>query len=340
MEFGRKKKDRMKHSKQNQPTMEPLTWREQLGIRIRTPEERRRVASQLGVNPLTLTRWVNNESSPHKRSLQKLLTLLPSYETELTTEVVVFEAGIEPVTEERTRILLPLYTNVMNAYTTTHPTLLFWSISRLILQHALQHVVTQRGNVEIIVAQCMPAARTGQVRTLREILRESSGGVQDGPIQHWSTFFGAESLAGAAVTSLHTKMVYDFSEERSIHPRMLDIGEECSSIACPILYTNQIAGCLIVSSTVSNYFSAWQQQLIQSYAELFALAFSHEQFHPFESIALLPVPDKQEQQAHIASFRKRVSLAIKDAGIMQPLTLKQAEQRVWQQIEEELLLQS
>ena len=53
----------MKRIKHNEPTQETSTWREQLGIHIRTPEERKRVADQLGVNPLTLTRWVNNESS-------------------------------------------------------------------------------------------------------------------------------------------------------------------------------------------------------------------------------------------------------------------------------------
>ncbi len=328
----------MKDSKQKQPTLEASTWREQLGIHIRTPEERRRVANQLGVNPLTLTRWVNNESSPHRRSLQKLLTLLPSYQTELVN-LLHHTATAEPIVEESSNVLPSLYTSVLNVYTTAHPALLFWSISQLILQHALVHLISEKGAIEITVAQCMPPIYLGQIRSLRAILQENSS-TSDNQNQQQSVFFGADSLAGAALTSLHTKVVYDFSEERSIYPRMLAIGEECSGIACPILYTNRVAGCLLVSSTVANYFSVHQQALIERYAELFALAFNHEQFYPFETIALHPMPAEQQQQEAIAAFRKRVSLVMKDAGTAQPLTLKQAEQQVWQQIEEELLTQA
>ena len=326
----------MKRSKQNQPMLETSTWREQLGTHIRTPEERKRIANQLGVNPITLTRWVNNESSPHKHSLQKLLTFLPSHQIELE-ELLQHEANSEPVLlEERGHVSLSLYTSVLNAYTTTHPTLLFWSISQLILQHALAHMVTGEGAVEISVAQCMPPMHTGKIRSLREIIQENSN-KYGSHTQHRSVFLGAESLAGAALTALHTKVVYNFSEERTIYPRTLEIGEECSGIACPILYTNRVAGCLQVSSTSPNYFSSQQQQLIERYAELFALAFSHEQFYPFEALDLHPMPAEHEQQEHVAQFRKRVGQVMRDTGTGQPLTLLQAEQRVWQQIEEELL---
>ena len=325
----------MKRSKQNQPTLEASTWREQLGIHIRTPEERKRIADQLGVNPLTLTRWVNNESSPHRSSLQKLLSLLPSHQTELI-EMLRYEAPSEPIVEEHSSVSLSLYTSVMNAYTTAHPTLLFWSISQRILQHALTHLVTGEDAIEILVVQCMPPTHAGKIRSLHEIIRESSS-TPDSYTQHRSVFLGAESLAGAALTSLHTKVVYNFSEERSIYPRMLEIGEECSAIACPILYTNRVAGCLLVSSPNSNYFSVPQQQLIERCAELFALAFTHEQFYPFETLDLYPMPPEQKQQEYITTFRKRVSQVMRDPATEQPRTLLQAEQQVWQQIEEELL---
>jgi len=325
----------MKRSRQNQPTLEASTWREQLSIHIRTPEERRRVANQLGVNPLTLTRWVNNESSPHRHSLQKLLTLLPSYQIELT-ELLHDDTTTELAVEQHSNVSLSLYTSVLNTYTTTHPALLFWSISQLILRHALTHVVSEEGAIEIMVAQCMPPTHTGKIRSLHEIIRESSR-TQELHTQHQSVFLGAESLAGAALTSLHTKVVYNFAEERTIYPRMLEIGEECSGVACPILYTNRVAGCLLVSSTSSNYFSLQQQQLIERYAELFALAFSNEQFYPFETLDLHPMLPEPEQQEHIAAFRKRVGQIMRNTGTEHPLTLLQAEQRVWQQIEEELL---
>lgn len=326
----------MKRSNQKQPTLAASTWREQLGIHIRTPEERKRVANQLGVNPLTLTRWVNNESSPHKSSLQKLLSLLPSHQAELV-ELLHNEASTESVVEERSSTSLSLYASVLNAYTTTHPTLLFWSISQRILQHTLKQLGSGDGVIEIMVAQCMSPTHTGKIRSLHEIIRESSG-TRDSYTQSRSMFLGAESLAGAALTALHTKVVYNFSEERTIYPRMLEIGEECSAIACPILYTNRVAGCLLVSSTLPNYFSLQQQQLVERCAELFALAFTHEHFYPFETLDLHPMPSEQKQQEYIATFRKRVSQVMREASTEQPRTLLQAEQHVWQQIEQELLM--
>ena len=325
----------MKSSEHEQPTLETFTWREQLGIHIRTIQERKRVANQVGVNPLTLTRWANNESSPHKRSLQKLLTVLPTFETELT-ELLSDEVYTEPVAEVQSNVSLSLYASVMNAYATTHPTLLFWSVSQLILQHALVQLVSGQDGVEIVVAQCMPPTDEGKIYSLREIIRGNSK-TRSSNSQHRSSFFGVESLAGAATTALHKKIVYNFSEERSIYPRILEIGEECSGVACPILHTNCVAGCLLVSSTASNYFSHQQQKLIEQYAELFALAFSTEQFYPHEAIELRPMPPEQEQQTHIGTFRQRVRRAIQNRGTTQPLTLAVAETQVWQQIEQELL---
>ena len=325
----------MKRSEQNQPTLEATTWREQLGIHIKTTEERRRVANQLGVNPLTLTRWANNESSPHKRSLQKLLTILPAYQTELI-ELLSDEVHNESVAEVRNTISLSLYVSVLNTYATTHSSLLFWSVSQLILQQALVQLVSGQDAIEIVVAQCMPPTHEGKIHSLREIIRGNSR-TQNSNSQHRSSFFGVESLAGAAITALHKKVVYNFSEERSIYPRILEIGEECSGVACPILHTNHVAGCLLISSTASHYFSSEQQQLIEQYAELFALAFNTEQFYPHEAVELRPMPPEQEQQTSIAAFRQRVRQAMQNRGATQPLTLLQAEQQAWQQIEKELL---
>ena len=39
---------------------EPQTWRELLGQCLTSGQEKERIASLVGVNPLTLTRWVND----------------------------------------------------------------------------------------------------------------------------------------------------------------------------------------------------------------------------------------------------------------------------------------
>jgi hypothetical protein len=159
-------------------------------------------------------------------------------------------------------------------------------------------------------------------------------------IERRKTFLGVESLMGAVLASPHKKVVQNFAEERYFYPRMLDIGEECSCVACPILHANRVAGCLLVSSTTQNYFSLQKQHLIEQYAELFALAFDDKEFYPLGAIELYPMPHIDEQRKHILTFRQRVRQSIKDAGLAHPLAMLEAEQQVWQQIEQELIEQT
>jgi hypothetical protein len=51
---------------------ELASWRELLGKIIADSHERQRIANMLGVNPITLTRWVNNESKPRPQNLRQL----------------------------------------------------------------------------------------------------------------------------------------------------------------------------------------------------------------------------------------------------------------------------
>src|SRR5437660_10829856 len=67
---------------------EATTWRELLGSIIQDPQERRRLANELSINPVTLTRWVNNESSPRPQSIQRLLNALPQQQKALHAQLM------------------------------------------------------------------------------------------------------------------------------------------------------------------------------------------------------------------------------------------------------------
>ena len=56
---------------------EPRTWRELLGIIVEDPQERLHIARTIGVNQITLARWIAGISSPRLRSLRILLDVLP-----------------------------------------------------------------------------------------------------------------------------------------------------------------------------------------------------------------------------------------------------------------------
>jgi hypothetical protein len=63
------------------------------------------------------------------------------------------------------------------------------------------------------------------------------------------------------------------------------------------------------------------------------LAFDPDDFYRQEDIALLPMPPHDIQAAYFAGFRNRVT----EAMIKHRLITIQAEQFVWEELEEELL---
>jgi hypothetical protein len=78
--------------------------------------------------------------------------------------------------------------------------------------------------------------------------------------------------------------------------------------------------------------------LIESYADLIALAFEPGEFYDPKNIELGFVPFQEVQRLYLSGFRQRLSETMLQATKnQQPLTIFQAEQIVWQQFEEELL---
>ena len=81
--------------------------------------------------------------------------------------------------------------------------------------------------------------------------------------------------------------------------------------------------------------------LIEQYANLLALAFEpHEFYEPYQ-IELRVMPDQEEQKTHFANFRQRVAnTMIEAARNRHPVSSVIAEEIVWCELEEELLLSS
>src|SRR5438270_2188940 len=53
------------------------TWRDLLGRLIKNPRERHRIAHEVGVQPVTLIRWVKQTARPREENMRALLSALP-----------------------------------------------------------------------------------------------------------------------------------------------------------------------------------------------------------------------------------------------------------------------
>jgi transcriptional regulator with XRE-family HTH domain len=321
---------------------ESPTWRDFLGSIIQDPQERRRLANELGINPVTLTRWVNNESSPRSQSIQRLLKALPQHRKALLELLLDdFEGFIAETDDSLTEDLLhkipsEFYIRVLRTRATIPKVLRFSSLCDLILQQALEQLDPKRLGLAIIVVRCMPPSREGKIRSLRESLGRGTP-PWEGKLDQQAILLGAESLAGHSVSLGHPVVNQDLSENQSLSPGYHGLWEE-SAAATPIMFEGNIAGCVLVSSTQPNYFLQSRQTLIQSYADLIALAFEPDEFYDPRHIELGLVPFQEVQRSYLSGFRQRLNETMLQATkIQQPLTIFQAEQIVWQQFEEELL---
>jgi GAF domain-containing protein len=185
----------------------------------------------------------------------------------------------------------------------------------------------------------MPPSRENRIRSLRESIGRGTLPWKS-ELDQEAIFLGAESLAGYAIISGRIVVNQNLKEGHSLFPAYRGVWEESAAVA-PITFEGNIAGSLLVSSTQPNYFVPSRLNLVTSYADLIGLAFGSDEFYEPERIDLGLVPPQAEQRAHLSRFRQRlIDIMMQAARNSQPIPLIEAEQLVWQQIEEELLQSS
>ncbi len=180
-------------------------WRELLAKIIKDSHEKQRVANELGVSVITLTRWVSGESTPRPHNLRLLLKALPEHRKALL-ETFPEEISLsvdEKVEGEDTGQEIPsvFYARVLNAHCNLPRILHFSSICDVILQQALKQLDPNRVGMEITVVQCMYPSLNGKIRSLRESLGRGTP-PWNRELEQRTLFLGAESLSGYVVCCL------------------------------------------------------------------------------------------------------------------------------------------
>ena len=318
---------------------EPQTWRELLGWIMSDPEEKQRIAEELGMRTVSVSRWVTGEADPRPRNLRRLLDALPNYR-EMLYDLISEEYPTfsDPEADSSLKeIPAEFYARVLASLASNAPTLRFWAIGNLILQQALGQLDPDRLGMAVTVARCMPPSHGQKVRSLRESIGIGTS-PWVGDLEQKAMFLGAESLAGYVATSCRPAVNQNIRDEPSLLPTH-QVEGEISAAVYPILYAGRSAGCLLVSSTQPNYFLLQARlSLIQQYADLIALVFEPEEFYEPQDIQLRIMPSHSRQKLYFADFRLRVANTMQEStDTDRPLNNIEAEQLVWQQLEEELI---
>ncbi len=320
--------------------MKTYSWRLLLGKIINDPQERQRIAFQIGANHVTLTRWATNKSSPRLESLHRLLQALPKYRHQFLALIPEeFPDFFEEQAEESEvipEIPSAFYERVLQAYTAT-PQYMRSSLVRVtIVQQLLGHLDPLGRGLAVSVSVCMPPDDNGDIRSLREDIGRGTGPWHS-HLKNRPTFLGIESPQGYAVAEGHLIVIRSREEKMERFPNHVVESEE-SAIACPILLGDGVSGSVYISSPQLDYFLQPMQNLAESYANLLVLSFEQESFYKLGQIALGMMPAYEVQQLYMYQFQQRVSHLMRAMqGTQQPISRIQAEQKILQEIEDELL---
>ena len=316
-----------------------MDWREFLGSIITNPVEHDRIATEIGIHSVTLSRWVSGESSPRPHNMRQLLRALPkSQRSQLQSllERVSLDISDFEIDISEQEIPYKFIMEVLDARASIPDLLRFWSITRLILQQALRHLDPERVGLAITVVRCMPP-RDGKIRSLRESVGLGTP-PWGGDLEEKALLLGAESLAGHVTISCRLEHIGDLQANKTFLPAY-QVEHEVSAVACPIMHACRVAGCLLLSSTQTDYFAPEARlSLVRGYTNLVSLAFNPDEFYNPETIALHIMPPPAIQQNYFAGFRQRVLKRMQESARTEHrLASTEAEQLEWQQIEESLL---
>jgi hypothetical protein len=321
--------------------LESSSWRDWLKTYFQEqPGEQERVASEIGVHPLSLLRWINGTSKPRPHYLIQLHQALPMRHQNLFAKLLEPENLMlpAPLSDLLYEINVSFFKQILEIRAMTLDRWTFQTICAAVFKHALMLLDPQSMGMAMRVIQCMPPARDGKIHSLRT--SEGRGTpFWNTDLEYQPFLLGAESLAGYVVSVCHPQSRQTEHNYNDLPFPAIQHVPFASTVALPILCAQHIAGCLLVSSTQPNYFlSSDRLTLLQTYTQLLSLAFTTDQFYPIECIELKIMPCLKQQQAHIGTFRRRViAMMRKKQTANQNLTWPDAERRVWQQLEEEMI---
>ncbi|MBA2682498.1 MAG: hypothetical protein H0U76_29410 [Ktedonobacteraceae bacterium] len=318
-----------------------LTWRELLKSLTSDPHEQQRITETLGINAMTLRRWINNETNPRPQNLRLLLNALPHHRRQLVTLLAVEFPTFKRETNELDEIETGLiqagfYAQLISLYASVAQHLRGSLMSTLILRQMVKQFDPDLDGLLIMIAQCISPRPGQKVQGLRLAMGRGT--------HLWSTYieqhpqlFGAESLVGYAVSSRHLTVLASREEYLRAFPYD-EIEGVKSAVAAPIVLADQTMGGIYVASMQTNYFSPIYVSLLQKYVELLCLAFERDEFFPFSEIVLGAMPPCAQQLPYLATFQTRVKHQMNRASSEnKTITSIQAEQIVWQQLQNELL---
>jgi transcriptional regulator with XRE-family HTH domain len=316
------------------------SWQELLQSLIVRPKEKRRLAEESGLKQITLQRWAKGESEPREDKIWQLMQILPYQLSQLFVQLLrieypmFFQEQIHPPRQTRL-IEARIYAEVLARNARVPGMLNRHQLTTLIFEEAIAQLDPDERGMCLALVLCVRPRDGEKVQVLHQV-----GGVGTPPWERnqarETMFLGAGSLAGEAVFQF-SQAANDDRKRPTLVPTYWTKNEE-SSVAYPLLRHARVAGALVASSKIPDYFGEDKKQLIEQYAHLMALLFQQDEFYEHKMLDLQPMPTLAEQEPLFVGFDRRLLRKYQEArNTQQPITMDQAREQAWQEIADELI---
>jgi hypothetical protein len=316
------------------------SWQAVLRKIIQQPGERQRLVAALDINPMTLDRWLKHAFQPNRSNLAALVRNVPAeYRQELSEAIRAIHPDFDgwAVEVPPEHISTDFYVEILEIRAGIMEVKRNREIVERVLNQALLQLDPHHQGMAITLALCMPPRTDGKIHSLRE-----RGGRGTPPwiadLENLSIFLGMESLAGYVVQNRYPLSIENLGNEQLL-PALQD-QYEMSAAAVPLLYEGNIAGCLLASSASIGHFTQQRMALMSEFANLLTVGIDPSSFYPPNIIQLGVVrcQTAAEQREVLRTFRERVQQKIRSLQGFAPLKYPQAEELVWGELEEELII--
>jgi|GEM_PF-2557486 len=317
-------------------------WRDVLATLIKERRAREQLAQQIGVNPVTLARWIQEGSHPRPESLGRLLNAVPAaYADPLRTSIAqefptlapsLSHSTKEPASELPSSFYRQLF-KLLADYCVPTPHI---AITDFVLTELIKLMKVEEEGLILVMLQCLAPRQPPFVRSLVTTCRAATSNWPREMLQDIA-FFGAESLSGYVVSRGHGNVVPDYEHLEPLLP--LSRVDPLRTVAVyPIRRGGKTAGSLAAASILPHTLTPERQHLLEQATDALSVAFTEQDFYATEYIRLAVMPTYEEQRPLLANFRERVtqlSMQLRRQG--QTLYIHEAETQVYQQLERELM---
>jgi hypothetical protein len=243
-----------------------MQWRAFLAKLVKDPKEKLRVATALGVERFTIERWVTGAVTPRLYHLKNVPGLFPEHQTALKELIEEEFPDLWAQAPISSHIPALYYERVLQALASNERQLAAWTIfhlSMLQLQSQVKHIR------EIYIFKLTPP-QNQCIYTCYQLTAMRGRWPNVLPLQ----FSGTETLAGQAIQQNEKRL-------------------SSKEIAVPFKRENGLGGCVHIRS--SQPLAEHEAQLVEKYANLFALALKDDEFYPQERVQLLSLPPLDQQ---------------------------------------------